>query len=209
MTIESWLIYLVLVSAATATPGPAVLFIITSSIMYGWKKAFFAALGNIAGLLCLGILAVTGLGTIMNSSVAVFNVIKFIGAAYLVYLGLKLVFYRTSPGSAEQQLIAHDISAPKIFVQAMAVALSNPKAVLFLTALLPQFVDVEKPIVVQCTILVAVLMLFSFVFLMLYALLAQQGKRLLSHSTGVKRFARTSGTIYIGFGILLATSSAR
>ncbi|MCK5069529.1 MAG: LysE family translocator, partial [Desulfocapsa sp.] len=96
MTIESWLLYLILVLAATATPGPAILFIISSSTLYGWKKASYAALGNITGLVLLGIVAITGLGTLLETSVTVFNIIKYAGAAYLVYLGLKLIFKKHS-----------------------------------------------------------------------------------------------------------------
>ena len=76
MAIQSWLIYLTLVFIATATPGPAVLFIVTNSTIYGWKKASYAAIGNIIGLLFLGIIAVTGLGTILKASEVIFNLIK-------------------------------------------------------------------------------------------------------------------------------------
>ena len=86
MTLQSWLMYLALVFVATSTPGPAVLFIMTNATLHGWRKAVFAALGNIAGLLCLGIIAVTGLGTILNTSEIIFNMIKYMGAAYLIYL---------------------------------------------------------------------------------------------------------------------------
>jgi len=88
MTIQSWLMYLTLVIVATATPGPAVLFIITNSTLHGWRKAVFAAFGNIFGLFCLGIIAVTGLGTILKTSEIMFNIIKYAGAAYLIYLCL-------------------------------------------------------------------------------------------------------------------------
>ena len=88
MTIQSWLMYLVLVIIATSTPGPAVLFIMTNSTLHGWRKATFSALGNIVGLLCMGILTVAGLGAILNTSEIIFNVVKYFGAAYLIYLGI-------------------------------------------------------------------------------------------------------------------------
>ena len=94
MTTQSWLMYLTLVFVATATPGPVVLFIVTNSTIYGWKKASFAALGNIVGLFCLGLIAVTGLGTILKASEIIFNLIKYIGAIYLVYIGLKLMLQK-------------------------------------------------------------------------------------------------------------------
>ncbi len=92
MTIELWAMYLTLVLATTATPGPAVLFITTNSLLYGWKKTVSAALGNIIGLLCLGVIAITGLGTMLKMSVFAYIIIKYLGASYLIYLGLKMIF---------------------------------------------------------------------------------------------------------------------
>lgn len=141
MTIQSWLMYLVLVIVATSTPGPAVLFITTNSTLYGWRKAVFAALGNIVGLFCLGLMAVTGLGTILKTSEIIFTIIKFAGAAYLIYLGLKIFFQKSLDVTIiNNRLLSTDVSSKKLFFQALGVALSNPKAILFLTALFPQFI---------------------------------------------------------------------
>ncbi|MDJ0829987.1 MAG: LysE family translocator [Desulfobacterales bacterium] len=208
MTIQSWFMYLMLVLVATATPGPAVLFIITNSTLYGWRRAVFAALGNIVGLLCLGIIAVTGLGAILETSETVFNVIKYAGAAYLVYLGIKLYLQKGLDVNAMQyQLMPVNASAFKIFFQALGVALSNPKAIVFLTALFPQFLNINIPLLPQFLRLIATLMIFSFSFLMLYALLAHTVKNWLIKPDRVKTVSRASGAIFIGFGVLLAASS--
>lgn len=208
MTIQSWLIYLTLVLVATSTPGPAVLFIMTNSTLHGWRKSVFAAFGNIVGLFCIGILAVTGLGTILKTSVIIFNMVKYVGAAYLIYLGLKLIL-KKSPDVAtdETQFITADVSSQKIFFQALGVALSNPKAIAFLTALFPQFINVNEPLTLQFSMLIATLLFFSFSFLMLYALLAHRAKNWLTKPDRIKAVNRTSGSIFIGFGVLLATSS--
>ena len=208
MTTQAWLMYLTMVLVATATPGPAVLFIVTNSTLHGWKKSTFSALGNIVGLFCLGVIAVTGLGTILNTSVIVFNIIKFAGAAYLIYLGLKLFLQKQTvfddlPGPP----VSTDKSGWKIFVQAIGVALSNPKAIVFLTALFPQFLNIEKPLIPQFSLLILTLMAFSFLFLMIYALAAHRAKAWLMKPGRVKLFSRTSGSVFIGFGLLLATSS--
>jgi threonine/homoserine/homoserine lactone efflux protein len=210
MTIESWIIYLTLVTAATATPGPAVLLIITNSTLYGWKKSIYAALGNIIGLFFLGIIAITGLGTLLDNSLIFFNLVKYAGAAYLVYLGLKLIFQKHSEFSAvNENIIVTDISSKKIFFRALTVAISNPKAIAFLTALFPQFIHIEEPLIPQFSLLITTLMAFSFFFLMSYALLAQRIKNWLNKSDRVKYFNRASGSIFIGFGLLLASSSNR
>ena len=210
MTIQSWLMYLTLVIVATATPGPAVLFIMTNSTLHGWRKASFAALGNIFGLFCLGIIAVTGLGTILKTSENIFNIIKYAGAAYLVYLGLKLIFQKNFDFTAvKSHLISRDVSSLKIFFKALGVALSNPKAIIFLTALFPQFVNINKALIPQFSMLIITLMVFSFFFLMFYALLAHQVNAWLNKPNRITAFNRSSGTIFIGFGVLLATSSNR
>jgi len=208
MTLQSWLMYLTLVIFATSTPGPAVLFIMSNSALHGWRKAIFAALGNIAGLFCLGVIAVTGLGAILKTSEIIFSTIKYAGAAYLIYLGFKMIFQRGLEFSImKNQLIAIDISSQKIFFRALGVALSNPKAIVFLTALFPQFVNIDKSLIPQFSILIAILMLFSFFFLMFYALLAHQVKIWLGKPNRTKIFNRISGSIFIGFGFLLAAAS--
>ena len=88
MTIQSWLMYLMLVIVATSTPGPAVLFIMTNSTLYGWRKATFSALGNITGLFCMGILTVAGLGVILNASEIIFNVVKYFGFLHQQWISI-------------------------------------------------------------------------------------------------------------------------
>ncbi len=210
MTTQSWLIYLTLVFVATSTPGPAVLFIMTNSTLHGWRKAAFAALGNIVGLFCLGVIAVTGLGTILQTSEIIFKLIKYAGAVYLIYLGIKLFLQKDVDFSAmNNQGASKDVSTFKIFFQALGVAVSNPKAIVFLTALFPQFIDINEALIPQFTLLITILMVFSFSFLMSYALLAHKIKAWLTHPNRVKVFYRTSGSIFVGFGLLLATSSNR
>jgi len=208
MTLQSWLMYLALVFVATSTPGPAVLFIMTNATLHGWRKAVFAALGNIAGLLCLGIIAVTGLGTILNTSEIIFNMIKYMGAAYLIYLGIKLLVQKnTDLVTINNQVILENISSNKLFFQALGVALSNPKAIVFLTALFPQFINTNQTLLPQFSMLIITLMIFSFSFLMFYALLAHKAKVWLSKPNRIKAFNRTSGSIFVGIGVFLATSS--
>ena len=210
MTFQSWLIYLTLVLVATSTPGPAVLYIVTSSTQHGWRKATFAALGNIAGLLCLGILAVTGLGAVIRASELAFDIIKFIGAAYLVYLGFRLIFQHTRvPHASENHDVYNGFSAGRTFFQAFGVAMSNPKAIVFLTALFPQFIVLEQPLTPQFAILILTLMLLSFVFLMFYAFLSHNAKSWLMSSTRLRLFNRLSGSAFICFGVLLAASSQK
>lgn len=207
MTLQSWSIYLILVAIATSTPGPAVVYIVTNSSLYGAKKAVFAALGNILGLLCLGTLAISGLGTILHTSAYLFSLIKYAGAAYLVYLGIRMIIQ--SNGEIQSQMVDHriaNISSVKLFLQAFGIAVSNPKAIVFLTALLPQFIAVEYPIIPQFAALIGVLMLSSFMFLMLYAQMASRAKVWFKNSRRDTTIKRASGSLFVGMGFLLLTA---
>lgn len=208
MTIQSWLIYLSLVVIATSSPGPAVLFIVTNSTLHGWKKSVFAACGNIAGLFILAVIAITGLGTLLKASEMIFNIVKYLGAAYLIYLGIKMILQKNNSLTLHQtEVKVHQAPPQKIFFQAFGVAMSNPKAIVFLTALFPQFIVVDRAIIPQFSILIITLMFFSFSFLMLYALLADRAKKWLTNSKRIQLVNRTSGSIFIGFGLLLAGTS--
>jgi len=208
MDTQTWLIYIMLVIVATSTPGPAVLFIMTNATLHGWQKAIFIALGNIVGLFSLGIIAVTGLGAILQTSEYLFSIIKYIGAAYLVYLGIKLILQKnTNFKEMQDKISATNISSQKLFLQAFAVAVSNPKAVVFLTALFPQFIHTDEALIPQFSMLIGTLMFFSFSFLMTYASLAHAAKDWLSKPGRMTIMNRTSGGVFIGFGALLATST--
>lgn len=210
MGIHSWLIYISLVFVATATPGPAVLFVMATSTLYGWRKCMFAALGNIVGLLCLGIIAVTGLGAVLKTSLIIFSVIKYAGAAYLMFLGIKMILEKEIPSEGIHRGKAKPhVSSKKIFTQAMGIALSNPKAIIFLTALFPQFIDINKALLPQFSQLIVTLMLFSFFFLMAYALITYRAGMWMKKPGRVKLFKQLSGSVFIGFGVLLARSSNR
>jgi homoserine/homoserine lactone efflux protein len=102
-----------------------------------------------------------------------------------------------------------DTSGRKIYFQALGVAVSNPKAIVFLTALFPQFISIDRVLVPQFTMLIATLMSFSFFFLMSYALLAHSARNWLTGTHRIKAVNRTSGSIFIGFGLLLAISSKK
>jgi len=107
----------------------------------------------------------------------------------------------------KSQLISTDVSSQKLFFQAFGVVMSNPKAIVFLTALFPQFININKALIPQFSMLIATLMIFSFSFLMFYALLAHNVKIWLTKPNRIKVVNRTSGSVFIGFGVLLATSS--
>ena len=207
MTLHSWFLYLTLAVMAAATPGPAILLITTNSALYGCRKAVLTALGNISGLFCMGIITITGLGMVLSTSLVIFDLMRYLGAAYLIFLGFRLLRQKSGGFSKQRdERGVVDISGGRLYLQGFGVALSNPKAILFLTALFPQFVSVDEPLMVQFAILIATLMVVSFSFLMLYALLARQAQGWLNTPGNRRRLSRTSGVFFVGIGCLLASS---
>jgi len=207
VTLQSWLIYLTLAAAAAATPGPAILLITTNATLYGFKKTVYTALGNICALFCMGVITISGLGIVFSTSLFVFDLVRYLGAAYLVYLGLRLFFQKNKSSlKAGKQRIASDVSSFKLFIQAFGVAASNPKAIIFLTALFPQFVVVDEPLLFQFFLLITTLMTVSFSFLMLYSFLAGKVGGWLNISSNRTLMSRTSGIFFISIGLLMGIS---
>jgi threonine/homoserine/homoserine lactone efflux protein len=210
MAIHTWLIYLTITAITAATPGPAVLLAVTNSTLYGWKKSVFSALGNITALLFMGIITISGLEAILTTSEQVFNIIKYLGAAYLIYIGIKMFFQKNAITDDEDSVFEYqDVSPLKLGIQAFGVAMSNPKAILFLTALFPQFINTANPIAIQFSILMVTLMVLSFSFLMFYAIIAYKAKSWLISPDRIRIVNRTSGALFVGIGLLLATSSRK
>lgn len=88
MTIDNWLAFLFLALIATSSPGPAVLLILTNATIHGWRRCVYTAVGNIAALLIMATITVSGLGIVLITSELVFAIIKYLGAGYLIYLGI-------------------------------------------------------------------------------------------------------------------------
>ena len=122
-----------------AIPGPSVVFVIGRALAYGRGVALSSVLGNSFGLLAILVLVAVGLGVVVQESILVFTVLKFAGAAYLVWLGLQAIRHRTGfDVSAERPAV---ISRRRALRQGFVVGVSNPKAFMIFAAVLPQFVD--------------------------------------------------------------------
>ncbi len=133
-------ISLFLVSALVllVIPGPAVLYIITRGAHQGRRAAVTSALGIGLGNVCYVAAAILGLSALLLSSAVLFSVVKYLGAAYLLYLGVRTLL---SSQQAHQDAPPPPLSLPHVFVQGLLVQLLNPKTALFFVAFLPQFID--------------------------------------------------------------------
>ncbi|HEX8035261.1 MAG TPA: LysE family translocator [Ktedonobacterales bacterium] len=184
-------------------PGPAVLFIMTRSVEGGRRVGAISALGIGAADLIHTTAAAVGLSALLMTSVLAFSVVKYLGAAYLIYLGIRTLLRRDEPHRTER---AEPTSLPHMFLQGMAVELLNPKTALFFLAFLPQFVD---PALGTATLQ---FLLFGSLFAMLglcsltfYGLLSGAIATLLKRNVRVQRIQRyVTGSVYIALGLTAA-----
>ena len=206
MQFENWFMFCSIALLATATPGPAALLVSINSISFGFKKSLITVLGNVTGLFIMSIFSVAGLSAVVLHSTEVFIAIKIFGATYLAYLGFKL--WVNGVGNIEVGSIKKTKgSYLSLYTQGVLVALTIPKAIIFTTALFPQFIVATGNLMLQFSILVLSFMLLSFVCLSSYALVAQRAKASTMNARGQKLLGKIFGTTFIGAGCILATTS--
>lgn len=206
MELSVWLIYSGFALVSILSPGPAVLLAVTNSIQKGFVRSLFSSLGNITGIFLVSTAAAVGLGALLQTSVVLFTLLKIAGALYLIFLGIRQWRARENlfrgadslPGSPGE---ARGNGFMREFITGLLVALSNPKAVLFFTALFPQFLDVSKPLAGQFMILTTTFMALSFTVLALYARGARAFRRWLCAGQRSQWFNRVCGTIFIAMGL--------
>jgi homoserine/homoserine lactone efflux protein len=207
MNIETILAFSGIAWISILSPGPAVLLALRNGIAFGLRGAVWSSLGNIVGLFMLSAAAMLGLGALLNSSAFLFATVKILGALYLFYIGLRHLFGRSSvlTASAESSSDQRQLSSFALFREALLLATTNPKPILFFTALFPQFLETQMPLIPQFFLLTGIFMTLSFFTLMAYAQAAGHTKRFLLKprmATWVNRFV---GAVFIAFGGALLT----
>ncbi len=209
MEIESWLLFSSIALVATITPGPAVLLVTSHSISHGPGRTIFTILGNISGLFFMSLLSVLGLGAIVLTSATAFTCIRIIGACYLIYLGIKLWRNGFLKAASSKKISSNGkrVSTLSLYLHGLMVALSNPKAIAFTTALFPQFIDHAAPLLPQFSVLVTTFMFYSFTCLFFYARLSAKTGTVALNSKRDGIISKIFATLFIGSGIGLAASS--
>jgi homoserine/homoserine lactone efflux protein len=203
MTWTTWWIYVTAEIALILTPGPAVLFVLSSALRVGARKSVGSNLGILAGNAVYFILSATGVGAILTASYGLFFAVKWIGAAYLIYLGLRALFGKDDIAPAPD-VIPVDRSGKRLFVDGFVVQMSNPKAIVFFSALLPQFVHPQSPAAPQVAILGITSEVIEFAILLGYGLAAGRASALARQPKYARWTNRVAGTLLIGAGTGLA-----
>ncbi|MGF1910685.1 LysE family translocator [Vibrio kasasachensis] len=208
MSFDLVLIFMATVFVVSIIPGPSMLLALTHGMYHGARKTLASAFGNVTVTFIQSLISVIGLGAVLVASETAFQIIKWGGAAYLLYMGVCLfISSKSSPKSEGCESKEQDTSLIKMFVESALVTASNPKAIVFFTAVFPQFINPEGAFLIQSVILTSVCSVVAFVCFMIYAIGGQKLVSLLSKSVVSKYFQRTIGGIFISSGIALAFSS--
>src|SRR2546428_3655003 len=152
MKFQTWFLFFVTDAALSATPGPAVLFVLSQAISRGAGKAVWASLGILSANAMYFAVSATSLGAILIASYNLFFLVKWAGAAYLIYLGLQCFFSNSSLLALPEQKLKGKAPDRRIWTDAFLLEGANPKALLFFSAILPQFIDTNYSISLQVLI---------------------------------------------------------
>jgi threonine/homoserine/homoserine lactone efflux protein len=203
MSLNIWLAFVAVVFVVSGSPGPNMLLSLTHGIHHGLTGTFGTMLGLLSGLAIILALSLCGLGAVLVASTTAFEVIKYAGAAYLVYLGVRI--WR----NADTRLITAERPLPTggfiRYRTGILVSLSNPKAILFCVALFPQFIDRRQALAPQAGVLLATFVFIETCWMLVYA---GGGARLaawLRKGNRMRWFNRASGGVFIGAGVLLGS----
>jgi threonine/homoserine/homoserine lactone efflux protein len=204
MSIEQYFFYVIVASLTIASPGPGVVLSIVSSIQFGVLATIPTILGISLGMFCIAMLAASGVGAIIIASATAFLALKYIGATYLIYLGVKLwtsnqLGFKTNLNESPLPTVVNR------FKKGLFITLSNPKPMVFFIALFPQFINNNQPYVSQFALLSITFCTLLCVIHLSYALFAGTIRKWLSNNNGYRVINRASGLCFFAFalGILL------
>ena len=204
MTLETFLLFGPACFALSMAFGPNNLLSVSNGARYGMTIAVTAAIGRLIAFAIMIFITALGLGVLLTTSEFLFSLLKWIGAAYLIWIGIKLLLSKNSLSiDANSQGRAEPIS--KLFRQEFLVASSNPKAILIFTAFFPQFID-QQQYWLSFAILGAAYMVFESISMATYSFAGSRLKTLLKNARAIRWVDRLSGSMMVGFGIALAAT---
>lgn len=202
MPFSTWLLFCGAALLATFSPGPGVLLALSNSVAVGPRHAMFSSLGNAAGLFVVSGAATAGMGALLAVSASAFLVVKIVGAGYLIHLGIKQ--WRSAPLRLDASPSAHRPTTPgRLFLQGMGVAVTNPKAILFFTALFPQFLAPGQSMLLQTLLLTATFTVLALLSHAVYVGLFRTLRRFLTEARHLRLFNRIAGGLFVLLGLSL------
>jgi threonine/homoserine/homoserine lactone efflux protein len=203
MTLSTYLLYLAAVALLVLTPGPTMLMSMTNAIAHGAPKAMASASGSITAALGMILLSSLGLGAVLAASDTAFWLLKLIGGAYLIYLGIKTFRSPVSSFDLPAASALAGVTKRQLYLQGLMVGASNPKALLFFAAFFPQFVDASLPWAPQFAVLALTFVVFELSTLSLCTLFAARVAPWLRQAGRARVFNRVSGGLFASMGCIL------
>ena len=201
MNIDTLLVYLLVAFFYITSPGPAVILAIINGLKTNMKVVAISTFANTLGLAILSTASILGLGVLLTTSATLFMIVKFVGAFYLVYLGVKFIRNKNVLNIEDISSNKEIRSSKSYFLESFFLAVTNPKPILFFTAIFPQFLDVKAAILPQFLIMTFFFLCISFFSLCAYAYLAKKSKSYLSDKNRMNWFHKITGGIFISMGI--------
>jgi threonine/homoserine/homoserine lactone efflux protein len=207
MSFHTWVLFATAYLATTISPGPNVLLVIRNTVRYGSRATASTIAGNLLAQFVVVVLVALGVGAVLAALPALFIGMKVVGAAYLIYLGVKQL-KGGGPGAtrAIAALPTHTLDKKKVFREALLVSGSNPKTLIFLSAFMPQFIAHDRPLPLQFVIMYLTVVGIVAIVHTIYAISVRGVHDRLGTSRWIKAIIRCGGLIFLALGIkLLAT----
>lgn len=196
-------LFLLMATVTILSPGPGVVMTLTNAMRYGMRGTLGGILGLALGILVVATISATGLGVLLATSAMAFTVIKFVGAAYLIYLGIRLWL---APVRRLSEHAVHDARFGKRFLEGMSIQLTNPKTIFFFLSIFPQFIDPAESYPLQFAGLAISFSVLLIIIHILYALSARRARNWLASERGGRTLNRVGGSLFIVLGTALATA---
>jgi threonine/homoserine/homoserine lactone efflux protein len=203
MTLHTWLLYLGAVVLISCTPGPNVLYVTTRSIRFGVGTALIGMAGCLLALVIMLVGSAAGLSAVLAAAPAAFTVLKYLGAAYLIFLGVMMWRMPDEPEESPVAAAPRGTSNVAIFRGGFLVGISNPKLLIFAAAFFPQFIAPSAPWGPQFAVLVATFIAVELSFYVVYAVTARRLTDHLLRGVWRRRVNRAGGVIFMTFGAAL------
>ena len=199
MAWQQWFVFAVAVTGLALTPGPNGLLALTHGALYGHRRALFTVSGGVLGFVLIIALSMFGIGALLLASAHALTVLKWVGGAYLVWLGIQL--WRAPALKLSQGEASPDRSSLALFGQGLMTAIANPKVILFFGAFLAQFIDSQRALLPQFAVMAATFSVVEFLVEYLLVRLAHQIRPWLERSG--KRFNQSCGGVFVLVGAVL------
>ncbi len=184
------------------TPGMCMTLAMTLGMSVGVRRTMWMMMGEVIGVALVAIAAVIGVASIMLKYPDVFTIVKYLGGLYLAYIGLQMWLSKGSMTISNET--QSNVNRVTLFNQGLFTAISNPKGWAFMISLLPPFINIEKAVAPQLTLLVVIIMISEFVCMMVYASGGKTLRVFLSKGDNVKLMNRIAGSLMVGVGAWLA-----